>query len=191
MFAGVAEAEDQAAQAFADALQLIAGEVVIRWADPLPPDPGPAGRPVNHMPIVDVRYPPAPGGVAPAECWGPARFEWSFGISELRDEHPGQIAFAAGVFVPRGAKPSCLDDGPWLAARRADGFREFHSLRLGGDQLLRWLDVADVLDAGEPAWQADLVAEWIVATFRALAADPPNGPARAESRGRPEKPPSP
>ena len=169
----VAEAEDQAAQAFAATLELVSGEVAVRWGDPLPPEPGPAGRPITHMPIIDVRYRPAPGGSPPARCWGEARFEWSFGISELHDDRPGEVAIAAGVFVPSGAPPSCLDDAQWLAARRAEGFEQLHNVRLGGDQLLRWLEVGTVLAAGEPVEQADLVADWIVSNFEALAAHPP------------------
>jgi hypothetical protein len=172
MLAGVAEAEDQAAQAFSATLALISGEVSVRWADPVTPGPGPGGRRISHVPIIDVRYPPARDGKA-AECWDGALFEWSFGISELRDAHPGEVAFAAGVFVPRDSRPSCLDDARWIADRRAEGFEQFHAVRLGGDQLLRWLEVSDVLAAGEPIEQAEMVAEWILATFEALAADPP------------------
>jgi hypothetical protein len=171
----VAEAEDQAAQAFGPTLEMISGEVVVRWADPLPPEPGPAGRLVSHMPIIDVRYPPARGGSVPAECWGRARFDWLFGISELRDDRSGEVAFGAGAFVPKGSEPSCLDDPEWLAERRDEGFERLHNVRLGGDQLVRWLDIGDVLAAGEPVRQADLVAEWIVATFDALARHPPRG----------------
>jgi hypothetical protein len=174
----VAEAEDQAAQAFAATLELIHGEVVVRWADPLPPDPGPAGHPITHMPIIDMRYPPTRGGSPPAECWGGARFEWSFGISELHDDRPGEVAFAAGVFVPAHARSSCLDDREWLTKRRAEGFEQLHNVRLGGDQVLRWLDVGTVLAAGEPVEQAGLVAGWIVETFEALDAHrPPAGEA--------------
>jgi hypothetical protein len=169
----VAEAEDQAAHAFAATLELVSGQVAVRWADPLPPAAGPGGRPVSHLPVFDVRYPAARGEAAPDTRWAGASFEWSFGISELRDDRPGEVAFGAGVTVPIAAEGSLLDDPQWIAGRRGEGFEHLHNVRLSAAQLMRWLHVDTVLAAGEIADQADFVADWIVATFEKLAASPP------------------
>lgn len=177
---GVADAEHDAAQAFAATLELVSGEVAVLWGDPLPIEPGPGGGdPVSHMPVFDARYPAARSGSAPHPAWGAARFEWSFGISELRADRPGEVAFAAGVAVPIHADGGLLDEDPeWLGERRAGGFERLHNPRLAAEQLLRWLDIDVVLAAGEPGEQADLVADWIVSTFAELAAAPPGRGAR-------------
>ena len=173
--ADVAEAEDHAAQAFADALEFAAGEVAVRWADPIPPPPGPGGHVPTHMPVLDLYYPAGRSPSADGPRWAGGHFEWSFGISELRDARPGEVAFAAGAAVPMQAG-AVLDEPDWLHRRRAEGFERLHNPRLCLEQLLRWLDVETVLAAGEPADQGDLVADWIVSTFDALAADPPPAP---------------
>jgi hypothetical protein len=170
----VMEAEDRAAQAFAATLEFAVGEVAVRWTDPLPPSSGPGGHPVTHMPVFDACYPVARDRGEPDPRWGGAHFEWSFGISELRDDRPGEVAFAAGVAVP-AARATLLDDADWLDRRRARGFGRLHNVRLRTEQLLRWLDVDTVLAAGEPVAQGDLVADWVVTTFEELAADPPPG----------------
>lgn len=169
----VAEAEDQAAQAFAATLEWVTGEVAMRWADPLPPAAGPGGRPVAHLPVFDARYPVSRRGVDPDPRWGPAQFEWSFGVSELRDDHLGEVAFAAGAVVARGEGQTLFDDPRWLPERRAEGFERLHNMRLGAEQLVRWLDMDRVLMAGEPAEQGELVADWVVSTFEGLAGNPP------------------
>ena len=172
-FEDVIEAEDRTVQAFASTLEFALGEVTVRWTDPLPPAAGPGGRPVTHMPVFDVCYPVNRTGAHPDPRWGGAHFEWSFGISELRDDRPGEVAFAAGVAIP-AAGAALLDAPDWLARRRAGGFGRLHNPRLGTEQLLRWLDVDTVLAAGEPVAQGDLVADWVVTTFEELAADPPS-----------------
>jgi hypothetical protein len=180
LLADVAEAEDRAAQAFGAALEIAAGEVAVRWADPLPTAAGPGGRPIAHLPVFDARYPAARAS-APAPGWRGAWFEWSFGISELREERPGQVAFAAGAGAPLGTGGP-LADPAWLERRRAEGFEQLRNARLGADQVLRWLDVDAVLAAGEPVDQGDRIADWVVATFELLAGDPP------AATGRPSGP---
>ena len=184
LLADLAEAEDHAARAFASTLGLVAGEVAVRWHDPLPPADGAAGQPVTHMPVFDARYPVNRGGGQPDPGWNEAWFEWSFGISELRAARPGEVAFAAGAATP--PRRANLNDARWLAEQRSRGFERVPNPRLGAEQLLRWLDVDRVLASSEPAGQADLVADWVVATFEALAASPPPAPDAARAtRGRP------
>ena len=176
LLANVADAEDKAAQAFSATLEFAAGEVTVRWADPLPPLLGPDGHPVAHLPVFDMRYPVARGGQAPDPRWRDAHLEWSFGISELRDARAGEVVFAAGVALPTERGGLLDEDAEWLGRRRGEGFERLHNPRLHTEQLLRWLDVDDVLAAGEPVDQGDLVADWVVATFELLAADPPGSP---------------
>lgn len=169
----LAAAEEDAGQVFRGAIEHAVGEIGMRWADPLSDSDAAAPGRASHWPAFEHCYPTHRRGEAPAPGWGPARFEWSFGINELRRERPGEVAFAAGVVARLDAEASPLDGGDWVAERRAEGFTELRNPRLCVAQLVRWLYPEELLAVGAPGEQGEHLADWVISTFESLAGRPP------------------
>lgn len=169
----LAEAEAEAARrVFGPVIAAAEVELARSWGEPVPSTWGAAGPPAG-WPAFERQYRTHRKGGHEDARWGSARFEWAFGVSELRRERPGEAAFAAGAAAPLDDAGSPLDDLHWLEERRAEGFEALRDQRLGLLRVVRWLYPGELVAVEDANEQGRELAAWVVGAFEHLAECPP------------------
>lgn len=106
----------------------------------------------------------------PAETWGDTHFEWTVRLDDFHPASRDAIAFFAGATFTTKNNPLQAKNDSWLAARRAEGFERMQAWfwRLWRVRYPEELLAESTIDA-----QAQVLADWILESFRILEESPP------------------
>jgi hypothetical protein len=172
----LARVEGEAAErVFGPIIDRAADQIAHAWGAPVPPRLGTAAGPPSRWPAFEAQHRTHRDGGRDDPTWRGSRFEWAFGVSELRRERPGELAFAAGAVAPLDEAPSPLETEAWLAERRREGFEHLRNRRLGLVRVVRWLYPGEVVAREDTAAQGRYLADWVVRIFEHLEERPPKG----------------
>jgi hypothetical protein len=166
-------ARPSAERTLATLLELTAQYVTVNWGTPKKYLQVPGSSKPNYGPGFWATYEVAPEGSTPESTWRSpnAWFEWALGADSARAEGRDAYSFTAGAAFENKANPAKVPGNEgWLAERIGE---EFEYVQPWYWKLVRFKYPEQLLVETTVEDQAAALGEWILESFRRLAAAPP------------------